>query len=102
MPELAGTWQAADIGLCLPQLTRLPTQRTSLSPSARTWSYSLRATKKIMDVTLSKQWIHFRLSERWPPTSTILFKETQITQKLEHMTLKKRDMNHSVMEISTL
>lgn len=25
-----------------------------------------------MEVTLSKQWIHFLLSERWPPTSTIL------------------------------
>lgn len=25
-----------------------------------------------MEVTFSKQWIHFRLSERCPPTSTIL------------------------------
>ena len=25
-----------------------------------------------MDVTFSKQWIHLRRSERWPPTSTIL------------------------------
>jgi len=24
------------------------------------------------DVTFSKQWIHFRLSDFWPPTSTIL------------------------------
>lgn len=25
-----------------------------------------------MEVTFWKQWIHFLLSERWPPTSTIL------------------------------
>ena len=45
---------------------------TSLSDSTSTWSYSLKATKNIMDVTFSKQWIHFLLSDRWPPTSTIL------------------------------
>ena len=45
---------------------------TTLSDSTRTWSYSLRATRNMMDVTFSKQWIHFLLSERWPPTSTIL------------------------------
>lgn len=26
----------------------------------------------MMEVTFWKQWIHFLLSERWPPTSTIL------------------------------
>ena len=26
----------------------------------------------MMEVTFSKQWIHFRRSDRWPPTSTIL------------------------------
>lgn len=46
---------------------------TSLSDSKRIWSYSLSATKKIIDVTFSKQWIHFRLSDLWPPTSTILW-----------------------------
>ena len=40
--------------------------------SKRTWSYSLRATQKIMDVTFSKQWIHFLRSLRWPPTSNML------------------------------
>ena len=45
---------------------------TSLSDSTSTWSYSLKATKNMMDVTFSKQWIHFRRSDRCPPTSTIL------------------------------
>lgn len=45
---------------------------TSLSDSTRTWSYSLRATRNMMDVTFSKQWIHFLRSDRCPPTSTIL------------------------------
>ena len=45
---------------------------TSLSDSNRIWSYSLKATKKIIEVTFSKQWIHFLLSDRCPPTSTIL------------------------------
>lgn len=45
---------------------------TSLSDSTSTWSYSLRATRNMMDVTFSKQWIHFLRSDRCPPTSTIL------------------------------
>ena len=45
---------------------------TSLSDSNRIWSYSERATKKMMEVTFSKQWIHFRRSDLCPPTSTIL------------------------------
>ena len=45
---------------------------TSLADSTRTWSYSLSATRNIIDVTFSKQWIHFLLSDLWPPTSTIL------------------------------
>lgn len=45
---------------------------TSLTDSARTSSYSLSATRNKIEVTFSKQWIHFLLSERWPPTSTIL------------------------------
>lgn len=45
---------------------------TSVEDSARTSSYSDSATKNMMEVTFSKQWIHFLLSERWPPTSTIL------------------------------
>lgn len=35
-------------------------------------SYSLIATMKMMAVTPSKQWIHFFLSDLWPPTSNIL------------------------------
>ena len=34
--------------------------------------FILRATRKMMEVTFSKQWIHFRRSDRCPPTSTIL------------------------------
>ena len=45
---------------------------TSLSDSNRIWSYSESATRKMMEVTFSKQWIHFRRSDLWPPTSTIL------------------------------
>jgi len=40
--------------------------------SASVRSYSLMATIKMMAVTPSKQWIHFFLSDRWPPTSNIL------------------------------
>ena len=32
--------------------------------SSSTWSYSLRATQKMIDVTFSKQWIHFLRSLR--------------------------------------
>ena len=43
-----------------------------MSDSNRIWSYSESATRKMMEVTFSKQWIHFRRSDLWPPTSTIL------------------------------
>lgn len=42
--------------------------------SSKTWSYSLSATQKMIDVTASKQWIHFFRSDRCPPTSNILFR----------------------------
>ena len=42
------------------------------SSSASTRSYPERATQKMMAVTPSKQWIHFFLSDLWPPTSNIL------------------------------
>lgn len=45
---------------------------TVVSSSNKTWSYSLTAVMNIIDSTLSKQWIHFRRSERWPPTSNTL------------------------------
>ena len=45
---------------------------TWLLSSRSTWSYSLSATQKMMDVTSSKQWIHFFRSLRWPPTSNML------------------------------
>ena len=32
----------------------------------------------MIDVTFSKQWIHFLRSDRWPPTSTILKIELEI------------------------
>ena len=56
---------------------------TSLSDSTNTWSYSLKATRNMMDVTFSKQWIHFLRSDLWPPTSTIL------KQRLKDLQLKK-------------
>lgn len=45
---------------------------TVVSSSCSTWSYPLSATQKIMAVTSSKQWIHFFLSDLWPPTSKSL------------------------------
>lgn len=45
---------------------------TCLGLSSPTQSYSLRAARKMMAMALSMQWIHFLLSARWPPTSTIL------------------------------
>lgn len=47
-------------------------QPTTSSSSTSTMSYALRAAMKMIQVTPSKQWIHFFLSERWPPTSNIL------------------------------
>lgn len=49
--------------------------------SKRTWSYSLSATQKMMLVTASKQWIHFFLSDRCPPTSNILIDRSQLGAK---------------------
>lgn len=49
----------------------LSSMRFSLSDSTSTWSYSLSAAKNMIDVTFSKQWIHLRRSDRWPPTSTM-------------------------------
>lgn len=48
--------------------------QTISSSSASTISYSLKATQKMIAVTPSKQWIHFFLSDRCPPTSNILEK----------------------------
>ena len=50
------------------------------SSSTSTRSYSDSATKKMIEVTSSKQWIHFLRSDRWPPTSN--------TRKLRSFTLK--------------
>lgn len=57
---------------------------TSLSDSTRTWSYSLKATRNMIDVTFSKQWIHFLRSDLCPPTSTIL------RQRWQSMSAHKR------------
>ena len=62
---------------------------TSLSDSTRTWSYSLSATRNMMDVTFSKQWIHFLLSDLWPPTSTILTGKTVAVSLL--VLVKRKD-----------
>src|SRR6218665_1189142 len=42
---------------------RIEEELTSLSDSTSTWSYSLSATRNMIDVTFSKQWIHFRRSD---------------------------------------
>lgn len=44
--------------------------------SRSTWSYSERATQKMIEVTASKQWIHFLRSERCPPTSNMLWAQS--------------------------
>jgi hypothetical protein len=45
--------------------------RTALRSSIRLWSYPLRETRNRIAVTSWKQWIHFRRSDFWPPTSII-------------------------------
>lgn len=54
-----------------------------------------------MEVTFSKQWIHFLLSERWPPTSTIL--QTQMTtdwnKKLKVCKLFKKAVRHCGIDV---
>ena len=42
----------------------------TLASSTRHMLYSAREAMKIIDDTSSKQWIHFLLSDLWPPTST--------------------------------
>lgn len=77
-----GKWSLAAMnGDRMKKISKAVNVRTSLSDSTRTWSYSLKATKNMMDVTFSKQWIHFRLSDRWPPTSTILEKRREKKKK---------------------
>lgn len=61
---------------------------TSLSDSNKIWSYSERATKNIIEVTFSKQWIHFRLSDLCPPTSTILGWSKREEKKVLRITFK--------------
>lgn len=53
----------------LSKRTRLSAIRFCPLSSRSTWSYSLKATQKMMLVTASKQWIHFLRSLRCPPTS---------------------------------
>lgn len=57
-------------------------QLTTSSSSTSTMSYALRAPQKMMQVTPSKQWIHFFLSDLWPPTSNILFTTNSVRQHL--------------------
>lgn len=45
---------------------------TVVPSSMSTWSNSLIAVTKMSARTSSKQWIHFFLCERWPPTSNTL------------------------------
>lgn len=46
---------AAMNGDRMKKISKAVNMRTSLSDSTRTWSYSLKATKNMMDVTFSKQ-----------------------------------------------
>lgn len=65
--KLAKLWQV----IIHDQIVGLPL--TTSSSSTSTMSYALRAPQKMIQVTPSKQWIHFFLSDLWPPTSNILF-----------------------------
>ena len=65
----------------LPHLFLLPLSLTISSSSASMRSYAERATQKTMAVTPSKQWIHFFLSDRCPPTSNILTNQSQTSRK---------------------
>ena len=47
-------------------------RHTWLPSSSKTWSYSLKATQKMIEVTFSKQCIHFFRSLLCPPTSNML------------------------------
>lgn len=53
----------------LSKSTKLSAIRFCPLSSNKTWSYSLKATQKMILVTASKQWIHFFLSDLCPPTS---------------------------------
>lgn len=72
---------------------------TSMLFSSSTWSYSLREAKNMSDVTFSKQWIHFRLSDFWPPTSTILRRKKKVVRLfiLETFCLNQK---HSTLTVS--
>lgn len=76
---------------------------TISSSSARTRSYALSATQKMMAVTPSKQWIHFFLSERWPPTSNILqSRKIKKTGKEGHLLAIRRPRQFSDQTINHL
>jgi hypothetical protein len=70
-PDLVGWWMWRDEGTGRGKGKR-GERLTWLDSSSRTWSYSLSATQKMIEVTFSKQWIHFFRSLRWPPTSNML------------------------------
>lgn len=59
--------------------TRDSIMRFWLLSSSRTWSYSLRATQKMIEVTFSKQWIHFLRSLLCPPTSNMLNRSSVVS-----------------------
>lgn len=75
------------------------TSLTMVSLSSRTWSYSLREARKMSEVTFSKQWIHFRRSDFWPPTSTILMARTE--DKLRSERQRNDDRPHQTLQASS-
>ena len=78
--------------------------QTVVSSSCNTWSYSLRATQKMIAVTSSKQCIHFLRSDRWPPTSNNLFtrQDTDITNVWTEQTCKISSHVHDVLKHTLL
>jgi hypothetical protein len=56
--------------------------RTCVFSSYSIWSYSDSAAQKMIDVTFSKQWIHFLRSERCPPTSNMWILRARVSGPL--------------------
>lgn len=63
-------WNHFELLICA-KSSSASSRRFFVSSSNKTWSNSDSDATKTTALTLSKQWIHFRLSLRWPPTSNL-------------------------------
>lgn len=79
--EKQGEFTGCRVFLLMLNNQEVKSRLTTSSSSTSTMSYALRAPQKMMQVTPSKQWIHFFLSDLWPPTSNILFTTERVTTK---------------------